>query len=71
MKKILTVEGMTCGHCVMHVKNALAEVSGVSTVDVDLQKKSAVVSGDGLDDGALKAAVADAGYSVTAIGASA
>lgn len=67
MKKMLTVEGMTCGHCVMHVKNALSEVAGVSSVDVDLQKKSAVVAGEGLDDGALKAAVADAGYSVTAI----
>jgi copper chaperone len=67
MKKLLTIEGMTCGHCVMHVKSALSELGGVKSVDVDLQKKSAAVEGDALDDQAMKTAVAEAGYEVTAV----
>jgi copper chaperone CopZ len=67
MKKVLSVEGMSCGHCVAHVKEALESVAGVSKAEVDLKKKQAVVEGAGLDDEAMKAAVADAGYEITAI----
>jgi copper chaperone len=67
MKKTLSVEGMSCGHCVMHVKNALTELAGVESAEVDLAKKSAVVTGSALDDAAMKAAVAEAGYEVVAI----
>ena len=67
MRKLLTIEGMSCGHCVMHVKSALQDVAGVKSVDVDLAKKSAMVEGEALSDAALKAAVAEAGYRVTAV----
>jgi copper chaperone CopZ len=67
MKKLLTIEGMSCGHCVMHVKSALEGLAGVTKAEVDLLKKSAMVEGEALNDAALKAAVADAGYSVSAI----
>jgi copper chaperone CopZ len=67
MKKMLTVEGMSCGHCVMHVKSALEDVPGVKSAVVDLLKKSALVEGEALDDAALSAAVAEAGYKVTAV----
>lgn len=67
MRKLLTIEGMSCGHCVMHVKTALSEVPGVAKVDVDLLKKSAMVEGEALSDAALKAAVAEAGYSVSEV----
>jgi copper chaperone CopZ len=67
MRKILSIEGMTCNHCVMHVKNALTEVKGVASVAVDLAKKNAVVEGGELDDAAMKAAVAEAGYEVVGI----
>jgi len=67
MRKLLTIEGMSCGHCVMHVKSALQGVAGVSSVEVDLAKKSAMVEGEALSDAALKAAVAEAGYRVTAV----
>jgi copper chaperone len=65
MKRILSIEGMSCQHCVAHVKNALVELSGVESAEVDLATKKAVVTGTGLDDEAMKAAVAEAGYSVT------
>jgi copper chaperone CopZ len=67
MKKTLSIEGMSCKHCVMHVKTALEGVPGVSGAEVDLATKSAVVTGELFDDEALKAAVAEAGYSVTKI----
>ncbi len=67
MKKHLTIEGMSCGHCVMHVKSALQDVAGVTSVEVDLLKKSAMVEGDALSDAALGAAVIDAGYTVSRI----
>jgi copper chaperone len=67
MKKVLSIEGMSCGHCVAHVKEALESVTGVTKTDVNLGKKQAVVEGSDLDDAAMKSAVADAGYEITAI----
>ena len=67
MRKVLSIEGMSCGHCVGHITSALSGVQGVTSVQVDLVKKSAVVEGDGLDDGKMREAVADAGYQVVAI----
>ncbi|MEW6548307.1 MAG: heavy-metal-associated domain-containing protein [Spirochaetota bacterium] len=69
MRKLLTIEGMSCGHCTMHIQSALEEIPGVTKVDVNLLKKSAMVEGDGdtFNDVALKRAVSEAGYRVTAI----
>jgi copper chaperone len=67
VKKLLTIEGMSCGHCVMHVKSALQDVPGVTGVEVDLLKKSAMVEGEAMSDAALSAAVAEAGYRVASV----
>jgi P-type Cu+ transporter len=63
---VLPVQGMTCASCVAHVEKALAKVPGVRKVAVNLATESAAVEGDGLDAGALKHAVSDAGYDVPA-----
>ena len=63
MKKTLTIEGMMCAHCVAHVDKALRAVSGVESVDVDLTAGTAVVTGSAAEE-ALRAAVAEAGYTV-------
>lgn len=61
----LKIEGMTCGHCVMGVKQALAAVPGVQgTVEVDLASGRAKVDGSA-DAAALIAAVEEEGYSAT------
>ena len=65
MKKKVMIEGMMCQHCVAHVTKALSALPGV-TVQVDLDSKSAVITGDASDD-AIRAAVTDAGYEVTGI----
>lgn len=44
MKKKLLVEGMSCGHCVNHLKTALTEdIDGIEVLDVDLENKCASV----------------------------
>ena len=68
MKKKIIVEGMSCGHCVNHVKNALEEVKGVTNVNVDLQSKIAEIeANDNVKDGDIKFAIEDAGYEVVSI----
>lgn len=67
MTKTLCIEGMMCGHCVAHVEKALKAVPGVTAVEVSLENKQAAVTGEVLRDDDLKAAVADAGYEVTAL----
>lgn len=60
---VLKVNGMTCNHCKMHVEKALRGVSGTESVQVDLAKGEAVVTGTATRE-ALAKAVEDAGYSV-------
>lgn len=68
MKKRMSIEGMSCGHCVKHIEEALKEVPGVGCVQVDLQEKSAVVEvNETVNDATLKEAVEEVGYDVTGI----
>ncbi|MBI2853662.1 MAG: heavy metal translocating P-type ATPase [Chloroflexi bacterium] len=65
-KATLSVTGMTCASCVMHVTDALNEVPGVSDAKVNLATGHAVVSYDTTKASApaLEKAVRDAGYGV-------
>ncbi len=63
MKKIIHVEGMMCMHCAKHVTDALEKVEGVKKAQVDLEKKTAVVTlKEDVADEALLTAVREAGY---------
>lgn len=66
MGKKVFVEGMSCGHCVKHVTNALNELDGITRVAVDLASKTATIEGTASDE-AIKAAIEDAGYEVVKI----
>ncbi len=60
-----TVVGMTCGHCVDAVTEEVSAVPGVTAVDVDLVSGGlTVTSTEPVDDGAVRAAVEEAGYEV-------
>ncbi len=61
---ILSIKGMTCTHCAMAVERALSECSGVRSVDVDLKRGTAVVTGENFDPNALGRAVEQLGYTV-------
>lgn len=68
MKKKISIEGMSCKHCVNHVKTALEELRGAKNVVVSLEGKNAVAEfEDGIEDSIIKAAVEDAGYDVVKI----
>ena len=58
----LKIDGMTCNHCVMHVRQALAAVPGAAGVEVDLQAAEARVGGTA-DPALLIQAVEAEGYS--------
>ncbi len=68
MKKKIAIEGMSCQHCVSHVKEALSELNGVTSVEVNLEGKSAVLeASEEVKDEEIKFAVDDAGYEVVNI----
>ncbi|MFQ5860703.1 MAG: heavy metal translocating P-type ATPase [Dehalococcoidia bacterium] len=63
---ILPVEGMTCASCVMHVEEALKQVKGVSSVQVNLATERATVylASPSVSVAKLRTAVQDTGYEV-------
>lgn len=68
MEKRILVEGMSCGHCVNHVKEALSELNGVTSVAVNLVDKTAVLKADtDIKDADIRLAIEDAGYEVVKI----
>lgn len=68
MKKKMIVQGMSCGHCVNHVKAALEELEGVTNVSVDLDSKIAIIEADReIEDGDIRSAVEDAGYDIVSV----
>jgi Cu+-exporting ATPase len=65
MKKILKVEGMSCGHCKAAVEKALKAVDGVEDAVVSLEEKTVQVTlNKEVPDHVLTKAVTDAGYEV-------
>jgi copper chaperone len=56
------VEGMTCNRCRFSVAEELGGVRGVEGVEVRPDDGRAVVTGNGLADADIVAAVAEAGY---------
>jgi copper chaperone len=57
-----TVPGVSCEHCRHAISKEVGAVAGVGAVDVDLDSKLVTVRGSGLDDAALRDAIAEAGY---------
>jgi copper ion binding protein len=68
MRKAISIEGMSCEHCVKHVTNALNELSGVENVDVNLSAGRAIIDYRGeIKDSDIKSAIDEAGYDVLTI----
>jgi copper chaperone CopZ len=68
MKKEISIDGMSCMHCHKTVTKKLNSLDGVDSTEVNLDAKNAVVeSGQNIDDATLKAAITDAGFTVTGI----
>ena len=61
---VLSVPGMTCGHCEAAVKQEVGSVAGVVSVAVDLDSKDVTVVGDALDRNTIVEAIDEAGFDV-------
>ena len=59
------IQGMSCGHCVASVKQAIQSVQGVDSVTVDLESGSAKVQGEAAIVEEIKKAVQEQGYSAS------
>lgn len=61
----LTIEGMSCRHCVMRVKKAVDEVDGVLSSAVEIGSAKVSYDENKTNVDAIKDAIAVAGYAIT------
>jgi copper chaperone len=57
-----SVPEISSGHCRAAITAEVGRVSGVSSVEVDLEEQRVTVAGSVLDDGAIRRAIYEAGY---------
>lgn len=67
MYKTISIEGMHCQHCSAAVTKALEALSGTSNVTVSLEKGLAQLEAGANSDAALREAIENIGFDVTAI----
>lgn len=68
LTKKLTIEGMSCNHCVKRVESALLDLEGLVSVKVNLSSKTAMIDvEDNFNDTLLFNAIDDAGYDLTQV----
>jgi copper chaperone len=60
------VEGMSCENCVGHVRAALEELEGVTSVAVSLEKNKAEIEGE-VGDEVIRAALEEEEYVAVSI----
>lgn len=65
-EETLTIEGMSCGHCVKAVRNALEELEGVEVQAVEIGSAQVSYDTDATDAAQVVEAIEDAGYTVLA-----
>lgn len=62
----LTIDGMTCGHCVGSVDRALKELAGVTVEQVRIGQATVSYDPASASTDRIARAIEDEGYSVTA-----
>ncbi len=60
---VLSVPGISCGHCVAAITGEVQAVAGVERVEVSIDAKTVTVTGL-FDVAAIEAAIIEAGYEV-------
>jgi copper chaperone len=61
-----SVPGISCGHCKSAIEGEITPLADVDSVVVDIDAKTVLVVGD-ITEEAVRAAVDEAGYEVTAV----
>jgi copper chaperone CopZ len=63
MKTELSIDGMSCQHCVQSVTKALKGIGGVTSVAVNLEEKRAILESEGdVDRNAIEEILQSAGF---------
>ena len=66
--KEISIEGMSCNHCKMSVEKAVGNIKGVTSVEVSLENKNAIVKSNvELDEDKIKNAIEEEGFKVVDI----
>lgn len=64
-EKVFNVSGMKCKHCVMTVTEAVTEVEGVESCDVNLENGTVTVKfNDSTDESSISSAIKEEGFGV-------
>lgn len=63
----LQIEGMSCGHCVRAVRQALEEVEGIEVQSVEIGSAQVIYDPSATDHGDLVEVIEDAGYTVLSV----
>ncbi|MDP1677881.1 MAG: cation transporter [Bacteroidota bacterium] len=63
----LSIQGMTCGHCVMSLKKEFLKIEGLTINNIEIGKANVAVDESKVSDKKLQEAVEEAGYSVVSI----
>ena len=66
MTRTYNVPGITCDHCRAAIEGELANVEGLTRVEVNVAAKEVAVDGDASDD-AIRDAITEAGYEVAGV----
>ncbi len=61
---VYAVPGVSCGHCKSSIEGEVGKVTGVASVEVDLDAKTVTVDADASLDPAIRQAIDDAGYDI-------
>ncbi|SHJ43036.1 copper ion binding protein [Clostridium cavendishii DSM 21758] len=68
IKKRILIEGMSCEHCVNHVRKVLQKLEGVTKIEVNLKGNFAIIeAADNVRDGEIEFAIDNAGYEVLVV----
>jgi copper chaperone len=63
----LTIEGMSCGHCVMHVKKELSKVNGLTIENVEIGKARVQYDETKVTPDQVSKAIEEAGYRLVSV----
>jgi copper chaperone len=63
----MSIQGMSCMHCVMSLKKELSKIDGVTINTVEVGKANVAIDESKVTDQLLHHAVEEAGYAVVSI----
>ncbi len=62
----ISIDGMSCMHCVMRVKKAIENLPGVASVDVEIGKATVEFDDATISRKDIESAIINAGYKIAA-----